>query len=103
MRFTSARAAGLVEEKIDAIDDGYESYFAPHEVAALKLTDDIVGLPGQLDDADTTLLKQHFNTAELAELALSVGLFLGMSKVLITLGLEPEEMPITLVPTPGSR
>ena len=33
---------------------------------------------------------------------LGVGLFLGMSKVLITLGLEPEDMPVTVVPTPGS-
>ncbi|MFT7652096.1 MAG: alkylhydroperoxidase family enzyme [Limisphaerales bacterium] len=103
MRFNSARAAGLAEEKVELIDDGYEDKLAPHEVAALKLTDDIVGIPGQLDNADAKLLKQHFNTAELAELGLSVGLFMGMSKVLITLGLEPKEMPITLIATPGSR
>jgi hypothetical protein len=35
-------------------------------------------------------------------MALGVGCFLGMSKVLIMLGLEPEEMPVTVVPTPGS-
>jgi hypothetical protein len=29
-------------------------------------------------------------------------LFLGMSKVLITLGLEPEGMDTTVLPTPGS-
>jgi hypothetical protein len=44
----------------------------------------------------------HFSDAEIVELALGVGLFLAMSKVLINLGLEPEDMPTTLVPTPGS-
>ena len=39
--------------------------------------------------------------AEIVELALGVGLFMGMSKVLICLGLEPEEMQTTVVPTPG--
>lgn len=36
------------------------------------------------------------------ELMLGVGLFLGMSKVLITLGLEPESMPVSVLPAPGS-
>jgi hypothetical protein len=36
-------------------------------------------------------------------MALGVGLFLGMSKVLINLGLEPEDMPVTVMPTPGSQ
>lgn len=33
---------------------------------------------------------------------MGVGLFLGMSKVLICLGLEPEQMETTVLPTPGS-
>lgn len=33
---------------------------------------------------------------------LGVGLFLGMSKVLITLGLEPKDMDTKVMPTPGS-
>ena len=44
----------------------------------------------------------NYSDAEIAELALGVGLFLGMSKVLITLGLEPEGMDTTVLPTPGS-
>jgi hypothetical protein len=59
-------------------------------------------LPGQLRDSQITALKKHYSDAELVELALGVGLFLGMSKVLITLGLEPEEMDTTVLPTPGS-
>jgi hypothetical protein len=46
-------------------------------------------------------LEAHFSREEIAEIALGVSLFLGMSKVLIVLGLEPESMPITVLPTPG--
>jgi hypothetical protein len=48
------------------------------------------------------VLSEHYSQEEIAELALGVGLFMGMSKVLITLGLEPEEMDTTVLPTPGS-
>jgi hypothetical protein len=60
-------------------------------------------LPGQLRDSQIAALKKHYSNAELVELALGVGLFMGMSKVLITLGLEPEEMDTTVLPTPGSE
>ena len=84
------------------IVDGYESRLPDHEVAALALTDDLIGLPGSLSDAQIDQIKAHFTEAEVAELALGVGLFAGMSKVLITLGLEPEKMDTTILPTPGS-
>ncbi len=47
-------------------------------------------------------LDARFSAAEQAELAMGIGLFLGMSKVLITLGVEPENMATTVIPTPGS-
>lgn len=85
------------------MDDGYEATLPDAQVAALKLTDAIIGLP-QMPDADCrAALRRHFSEAEIVELALGVGLFLGMSKVLITLGLEPDDMPVTVMPTPGSR
>jgi alkylhydroperoxidase family enzyme len=71
-------------------------------VAALQLTDDIIGLPGRLTNEQKARLAENFAEAEIAELALGVGLFMGMSKVLITLGLEPEQMDTTVLPTPGS-
>jgi len=36
-------------------------------------------------------------------LALGVGLCHALSKLLITLGLEPQNMPTTVLPTPGAR
>ncbi len=74
----------------------------PAETAILALTDAIIGRPQSLDEATRQQLKAHYSDAQIVELVLGVGLFMGMSKVLITLGLEPESMPVTVMPTPGS-
>ena len=75
---------------------------SPAETAILELTDAIIGRPQSLSDATRQQLQAHYTDAQIVELVLGVGLFMGMSKVLITLGLEPEEMPVTVLPTPGS-
>ena len=72
------------------------------EQYSLLLTDKLIGLPAALSAEELAALEVHFSQEEIAELFLSVGLFHGMSKVLIALGLEPEDMPVTVVPTPGS-
>lgn len=82
--------------------DGYESVVAPKEAAALALTDALIGDPDALAPAVREALLNHFDDGELAELALGVGLFFGLSKVLVALGLEPESMPTTILPAPGS-
>ncbi len=66
------------------------------------MTDAIIGVPRALDASTQAEIKKHLSEAEIAELALGVGCFLGMSKVLINLGMEPESMPVTMLPTPGS-
>ena len=66
------------------------------------MTDALIGRPQSLREDTKQALKAHYSDAQIVELALGVGLFLGMSKVLINLGLEPEHMPITVLPTPGS-
>ena len=105
MRFDSAREAGLDEAKADLVRDGFETREAlsPAEKAALALTDLIIHLPQPPDAALAAELKRHFTPAQLVELSVGVSLFLGMSKVLITLGLEPDDMPVTVIPTPGSQ
>ncbi len=75
---------------------------APKEAAALALTDALIGDPDALTPAARDALLSHFDDGELAELALGVGLFFGLSKVLVALGLEPESMPTTILPAPGS-
>lgn len=104
MRFDSARAAGLDEARADRVVDGYadDASLSDCERAALALTDCLIGLPQPPDQALSDALQREFSPQETGELALGVGLFLGMSKVLIMLGLEPEDMPLTVISTPGS-
>ena len=70
--------------------------------AALMLTDRIMSIPGTLTRKNDAIIKRSLSKKERAEISLGVGLFMGMSKVLIALGLEPEEMETTVVKTPGS-
>ena len=70
--------------------------------AALMLTDQIISAPGTLTRKNHVIIKRSLSRKERAEISLGVGLFMGMSKVLIALGLEPEEMETTIVKTPGS-
>ena len=72
------------------------------ETAALMLTDQILSASGTLTRKNDAIIKRSLSKRERAEISLGVGLFMGMSKVLIALGLEPEEMETTLVKTPGS-
>ncbi len=103
MRFAGARTQGLDEAQVALIDDDHASSTLPaHERAALKLADAIVGTPRPLSADATAELRAHFSAAQVAELAFGLGLFHGLSKALIIMGLEPEDMPITVLAEPGS-
>jgi len=55
--------------------------------------------------ADRTLeerMRQHFSEAEIVELTYAMGTFIGYGKQIMILGLEPEDMPLTVVHTPGT-
>ena len=49
MRFESARVAGLSEEKIQEVKDGYEEVLDEKITAALLLTDQIIGASRPLE------------------------------------------------------
>lgn len=103
MRFAVARSEGLTEEQVRAIEDGYEgSALTACDKAVLQLTDAIIGDPRSLSAEAKEALQRELTAPQIVEVALGVGLFMALSKVLITLGLEPETMETTIVPTPGS-
>jgi alkylhydroperoxidase family enzyme len=96
-----AREQGLTEEQIERIDDGYEhAGLGERDVVTLRFTDafltDPTGVPAELQAS----LRRHFRDDQIVELALGIGMFHALSKVLIVFGLEPEKMPTTIVPTP---
>jgi alkylhydroperoxidase family enzyme len=71
------------------------------EIAALRFTDAIINDPRLVEPTLQATLRRHFSEAQIVELGLGVGLFMALSKVMITLGVEPENMPTTVLPTPG--
>jgi hypothetical protein len=62
-----------------------------------------VDVPQPLPAADAAELRRHFAPGQVAEIAFGLGLFHGLAKALIVMGLEPEDMPVTVMPEPGSR
>jgi alkylhydroperoxidase family enzyme len=104
VRFAVAREQGLSEDHVAEIDDSYEeSALPPRDLATLRLTDVLIGDPRAITPALYAELARYFSDAEVVELALGVSLFQSLSKVLIVLGLEPEQMETTILPTPGSQ
>ena len=92
------------ETLVAQIADGHESSALPaHERAALTLADAIVTTPHALAPAEIDELRKHYSDGQLAEIALGLGLFHGLSKALIIMGLEPENMPVTVLAEPGSQ
>ena len=47
-------------------------------------------------------MREHFSEAEIVELTYAMGTFIGYGKQIMVLGLEPENLPLTVVPTPGA-
>lgn len=94
----------MSEERAALIDDGYETAdgLTDAQKAVVAFTD--VMLAGGTPSAELTAqLAEHYMPDQLVELGLGVALFHGMSKMLIVLGAEPDEMSTTISPTPGSR
>ena len=47
-------------------------------------------------------MRQHFSEAEIVELTYAMGTFIGYGKQIMILGLEPDDLPVTVIPTPGT-
>ena len=92
----------MTEELASLIDDGYEdSDLEQRHKLAVDFTDAF--LAGRPPSADVrTALRHTFSDDELVELATAVLAFHGFSKMLIALGLEPEQMDTIVHSTPGS-
>ena len=99
-----ARQQGLTEDVADLIDDGYEATaLDDRQKAALRWTDAVLDLPSAIPPAVREGLAEHLDPAEVVEVTLALVLFHGLSRVLISLGLEPDVMPTTVVATPGTK
>ena len=100
-RFAGARAEGLTEEIVDEIRDGYAaSDLEPRHKAVLAWVDAFLSEPAGHHDALHRQLLAHFTPAQIVELTAGVGLFMGFSKIAVSLGGLPDEIPVYEQPTP---
>lgn len=101
VRFSLARDEGLAEEDAALVDDGYESSsLSDRHKAAIRLADRFLAIPGHPPGGGA--VDGVLGEDETVELGVALAMFMGFAKMLITLGLEPGDMPVTVVPTPGS-
>ncbi len=101
VRFAIARENGLDEGQVALIDDAYAvSALSPRHKAAIALTDVVLGRRAEVHAALAAELHAIFTPAELVELGVTAALCMGFSKIAVTLGSVPADMPVTIVPTP---
>jgi alkylhydroperoxidase family enzyme len=84
------------------VDDEHatpEHLSAPQR-AALEVADAFLAVPPREAPAPA---RHRLAPEELVELACALALFIGMSKVIIVLGLEPEQMETTTTSMPGTQ
>lgn len=104
VRFDKAVKAGLGEQVLDDVTDNYanSARLTDAEKAALRFTDALIHDPDLLDADARDAMRAHFTPEQIAELGIGVSLFLALAKALITMGLEPETMARTVLPTPAA-
>ncbi len=101
VRFAVARDEGLSEEIVDEIRDGYEeSDLDSRQKAVLRWTDAFLGQPGDVPEALRAEMLEHFTPEQLVELTAGLALFMGFSKIAVSLGQAPADMPTVVIPTP---
>jgi AhpD family alkylhydroperoxidase len=101
VRFSRAREEGLSEAIVEEIRDGYEQgALSERQKLVLRWTDAFLREPGKADPGLRAELLQHFTPEQIVELTAAIALFMGFSKIAVSLGQVPQSMPVTVMPTP---
>jgi len=86
---------GLTEAKISALDAPASSNaFAPREQMALEYAEKLAVDHHNIDDAFFARLRAVFNDAEILELGMMIGQYIGFGRLLKILELEPRYCPV---------
>lgn len=83
------------------LDDPATSDLPPATKAALAWADVLLAGGDVSDPAVLEELRRHFDPDEVVELTYAISTFIGYSKQIIVLGMEPPEMPLVVLDTPG--
>ena len=102
MRFDRAREAGLTEELVADIAEHEGSALLPERTkVALAWADAVLAGGHDVNPALKSRLRATFTPAEIVEITYAIGTFIGYAKQIITLGMEPVHLDLTVVATPG--
>jgi alkylhydroperoxidase family enzyme len=102
VRFSQARADGLDEALVDLIADGYQdSSLSDAHKAVIALADVFLTRPGGGVPPDLQeRLLGHYGPAGVVELTVGLALFMGFSKIAVSLGAFPHDFDTMVIDTP---
>lgn len=106
IRFARAREDGLREDLVDLIADGFEeSALEERHKVVIRFTDHFLGDPHGMASPRAAELRADLLAAYgpdgTVELAAALAMFLGFSKIAVTLGSVSADFPTMVIPTPG--
>ncbi len=84
---------GLTEEKISELD-GEENDFSDRERLALEYAERLAVDHHNVDDGFFDRLRTQFNDAEILELGMMAGQYIGFGRLLMVLDLTPKSCPV---------
>jgi alkylhydroperoxidase family enzyme len=100
LRFIGAREAGLTEELVQLIDDGYEERALPLRwKLVIRYADALIHAPASVETELRRALLSEFSPAEIVELTATITAAIAFSKAAVAFG-APPDMPVLEVPTP---
>lgn len=100
-RYDIAREAGLTEDKVEQIADGYqESDLTTREKLVLAFADQYLEDPSGMTASLQEALAAEFTPKELVHLSLALLLFNTFSRCAVALGGMPDELPVMEVSLP---
>jgi len=104
VRFDQARKEGLSEERVSMIDHHYaDSELDEREKLVIRYADAFLGNPGGDHQALIEAMETQFSQEQRVELTAALALFMGFSKIAVSVGGMPDSLPVTVVPTPGQE
>ena len=84
---------GLTEEKISELD-GEENGFSDRERLALEYAERLAVDHHNMDDGFFDRLRTQFNDAEILEIGMMAGQYIGFGRLLMVLDLTPKSCPV---------
>lgn len=103
MRYSAVAETSLLPEKVaDQVTSDYEqSQLDEAQRVVLRYTDAFLGRAAMSDDLAVSLLGHLGSEEAVVVLSTALALFSGFAKVVISLGLEPDQMATSVWPIPG--